>query len=112
MDNGVPIAPTVPCPPRTPPNFKVAATFAAIVLIAIILIYMLYERAHKKKQDRFASNQARVVTVRAREVFADKDASYTKYRASVPSADPVQYNDVRRLWREGQLTPEHVQDIL
>ena len=105
-----------PCPPPCGPPVINAIEVALVVLIAIVLIYYLCRFVVSMRpghRDRFVSSQARVVAARAREVFADGGGSqYTKYRAGVPDADPVQYSDVRRLWREGRLTPENVQDVL
>jgi len=40
------------------------------------------------------------------------DATYTRYKKTVPGADPVQYADVRRLFRAGEMSPATVEGVL
>lgn len=84
----------------------------AVVLVLLVLIVAVGAAFFRRGREGFVSDEAKAVYAGAREVFHDGDANYTAYKNRVPEADPVQYSDVRKLWKEGQLTPEKVQGVL
>jgi len=94
----------------------VSATQAAIIVVLIVLIVAFYLGAFRGRfaKGRFVSKRAEEVHSRAQELFqkGGGSASYSDYRGAVPGADPVQYSDVHRLYREGRMTPEAVQGVL
>ena len=83
-----------------------------IVIFATTSVYFVKTRKHS--QDDFVSQRAYDMTAKAMELFTDGggDASYSNYKNKVPGADPVQYYDVRRLYKQGRLTPHAVERIL
>lgn len=85
-----------------------------IALLVVGIAFIIYFAPCAGGREGFASARAHEVHNRAREVFAEggADASYSDYKKKVPGADPVQYSDVRRLYREGQLTPGAIETIL
>ena len=92
------------------------AVFAVVVVLVILAAgaYFLYTRMNDR--EGFASPRARLVSAVAAEAFAnDKNPSFAEVRrplASVGGLDPVEFDDVRRLARRGQATPEAVQSVL
>jgi len=89
-----------------------AVRVAFFVLVAAILTYYLC--CLEKSRERFASKRAQEVYSRAREVFEEGggDARYSDYKKRVPGADPVQYSDVRRLFKEGTMSPHTVESVM
>lgn len=93
-----------------------AIQVALLILIAVFIIYYMarFLGILGKSREGFASKQAHEVHDKAHEVFRDGggDARYTDYKSNVPGADPVQYNDVRTLYKQGSLTPGAVQQVI
>lgn len=93
-----------------------AIQVALLVVIAALLIYyvVVFLGRFTGSREKFASKRAQEVHDRARKVFEEGggDANYSKYKNEVPGADPVQYNDVRELFREGKMSPYSVQSVL
>lgn len=90
---------------------------AILVLVAALLIYYIARflgGCLGGSRERFASKRAQEIHDRAREVFSEggDDAPYSDYKKKVPGADPVQYSDVRRLFKEGKMTPHTVESVL
>jgi hypothetical protein len=85
-------------------------TFAAIYCVACRLC-----RRRRRHRDNFASRRAHEVYQTTRVLFNQKggDATYSEYKTTLGGgADPVLYTDVRRLWREGRLSPEEVEKVI
>lgn len=93
-----------------------AVQVALLVIAAALLIYYIIRFLGDLGggRERFASRRALEIHSRAQEVFTEGggDATYSDYKKKVPGADPVQYSDVRRLYREGRMTPSAVETIL
>lgn len=88
------------------------AIYAAVIVV-LVLILICAVRGGGFGRERFASERAREVTRKAQELFTrNGDVSYSNYKAAVPGADPVQFSDVRGLWKGGRLTPEAVDRVL
>jgi len=89
---------------------------AILVIVAALLIYYIarFLGCLGGSQERFASKRAQEIHDRAREVFAEggDDAPYSDYKKKVPGADPVQYSDVRRLFKEGEMSPHTVESVM
>jgi|SaaInlStandDraft_3_1057020.scaffolds.fasta_scaffold30963_2 hypothetical protein len=88
-----------------------------LLLGAIILIVIIIARAYGGRGGRgesFVSPEAKEVHSRASEVFAAEGGrpTYSRYKRSVPNSDPVQFSDVSKLHKAGNLTPVAVQGIL
>lgn len=102
----------MPSPSASPIQFAAIAVLAVLaVLIVVALIAVLKPCGGR---GRFASRRAHEVHDKAQDLFqkSNGDATYTAYRGAVVGADPVQYSDVRALYRSGQLTPQAVEDAL
>ena len=88
---------------------------AAIVLLAIVIIYVCYNRyqaARKQSKEQFVvTEEARQIYRQAQEVFQSygDNVTYSQYKGEVLQADPVQYTKVRNLHLQGNLSPESVQ---
>jgi hypothetical protein len=87
---------------------------AVLAIAVLVLIYLVAKCYRARRREKFASQRAKEVHAKAQEVFAKGggDARYSDYKQTVPDADPVQYNDVRKLYREGNLTPETVENVM
>jgi hypothetical protein len=93
-----------------------AIQVALLVIISAILIFYVarFLGLLNAGREKFVSKQAKEVHDRAREVFQESggDARYSDYKKKVPGADPVQYKDVRGLYKAGAMTPESVQSVI
>jgi len=93
-----------------------AVQVALIVIIAALLIFYTTRFLGYLSGGRegFASKRAQEVHARAQEVFNEGggDAKYSDYKKKVPGADPVQYSDVRQLFKEGKMTPYSVESVI
>lgn len=94
---------------RATPATGLQMALLAGLMIAIIYCLVWYFR---RKNESFVSRRARTIHTQARKVFQGGDASYSDYKRSVLGADPVQYTDLRSLYRAGRLTPASVQNIM
>lgn len=102
------------CPEADCPASGVQVAFLLVISLLVVYLVVCFLGGHRDKRENFVSKKAREVHDRAREVFEEGggDANYSKYKNRVPGADPVQYADVRRLFREGKLSPHNVEDVL
>ncbi len=84
---------------------------AASVALVCVLAYRL---AKKSRREGFASDRAVGVFNAAKPLFdkANGAPPYSAYRIAVPDADPVQYEDLKALWKKGALTPDQVEKYL
>jgi hypothetical protein len=98
------------------PSSRASALQIALLLLASAALAgaFLMVGAKKTGREKFVSKHARRVHAGAQKVFAEGggDAPYSRYKAAVPGADPVQYTDVRALHLGSRLTPEAVQAAL
>ena len=90
---------------------------ALVTLLAIVLIYSLASFGPglaKQVRDGFASQRAYEVHAQARDLFAKtpKGPTYSEYKTKVAGSDVVQWNDVKKLWEAGKLSPESVEAVL
>ena len=85
----------------------------AVLFVATVVVLVACVRAAADRE-RFVSGRAREVFDRAQRAFEEGggDARYSDYKKRVPGADPVQYSDVRRLFREGRLSPFSVESAM
>ena len=90
------------------------ASIAAIVLLAVIVIYCGARWFAHGRRDGFVSRRAQEVYQTTRELFdrTGGAATYSEYKTTLSDVDPVLYTDVHRLWREGRLSPEEVAKVL
>jgi hypothetical protein len=86
----------------------------AVVVLAVLALLIHYGCGGAPHREGFASQRAHTVYQTARDLFTRTKgaATYTEYKAADRAADPVVYTDVRRLWREGRLTPDAVEGAL
>jgi hypothetical protein len=95
------------------PNQPCATNIAIVVLIAAAVIYYCVRCRHRRR-DGFVSHRAQEVHHSSQALFdrTGGSASYSEYKTTLSTADPVIYTDTRRLWKEGRLTPEEVEKIV
>ena len=93
-----------------------SATQLAILIAVTIILILCIARLFGAfcKHEKFASKQAHVIHDSARQIFEANggDATYSQYKNTVPGADPVQYSDVRGLFRAGKMTPTAVENVM
>ncbi len=93
-----------------------AAVIALTALTALVVLVIWACRGLRfrgRAAEPFASKRAQLVTSQARRAFAGGgDASYSVYKSMVAGAEPVQYADIRNLWRGDRLTADNVQAVL
>jgi hypothetical protein len=95
-----------------------AVSIALVILASILVIFFFARQLTGASLEGFAakpSQLAHEVYQSSRALF-DKTkgaATYSEYKTTLErGADPVVYTDVRRLWKEGRLSPESVQSVL
>jgi hypothetical protein len=78
-----------------------------VIILLVVLIAILWKKYLYPNSDKFVSIEAQKIYTAAKEIFDDEgeNATYTNYKKLVPRADPVQYSDIRDLYRTGKLTP-------
>jgi hypothetical protein len=89
-----------------------ATTVAIMVLLVVVLICYFAGCFRRGRREGFVSPRAQEVYATTREVFGQKDATYSEFKTQVPGADAVLYTDMRSLWKSGGLSPEAVQKAL
>ena len=108
----------VECPRCSEPEARFSAiTAAIIVILATILVYYLVclgSSVVRKVREGFISPQAYEVCAQSRDMFAKSDGNttYSEYKSTLAHADPVQYTEIKKLWKNGELTPANVQKAL
>jgi flagellar biosynthesis/type III secretory pathway M-ring protein FliF/YscJ len=107
------------CPQRRcgePAEQISAVQVALLVIVAAILVFYVARSLGRLRstREKFASKRAHEVHKKAQEVFRDGggDARYSDYKNKVPGADPVQYNDVRRLFKAGKMSPYTIESVM
>lgn len=87
---------------------------AVIVALAIAVVWLLAGALRSCGREKFVSRTAMDVFTTAKPLFdkTEGGATYTDYKSRVKHADPVQYADLKKLWKEKKLTPEAVQENL
>lgn len=91
-----------------------AASDIVIALLAAVIIYYIARRIFRHRRDGFSAHRAQEVYQSSRDLF-DRTrgaATYSEYKLALDEADPVLYTDVRRLWKEGRLSPEEVAKVI
>lgn len=85
-----------------------------ITLFAIVVIYLFARQRTRRHRDKFASHRAQEIYQSSRDLFDRTSgmATYSEYKTALSDVDPVLYTDVRRLWKEGRLTPEGVNSVM
>ena len=93
-----------------------AIQVAILVIVAALLIFYIarFLGCVGGGRESFASKRAHEIHDRAREVFKEggDNAPYSDYKKKVPGADPVQYSDVRQLFKEGKMSPYSVESVM
>jgi hypothetical protein len=86
----------------------------AWLLCVLILLCMVIHVRKKNSKDTFVSPEAIKLCNKSKEIFSKNDKTpFTDFKQTVGgSVDVVQYDDIRRLYKEGNLTPEGVQSTL
>jgi len=91
---------------------RAVAALAIAAAFAIILI-LVVGRGCDGSREKFTGDPSLKVFQAARDLFeSNPHATYSDYKAQIPGADPVQYNDVRNLWLSRRLTPATVRQAL
>lgn len=94
----------------------VNAVWVALVVIiaALVIFYLVVFLSGKTHREKYVSRRAREVYDSAKVVFEEGggDVRYSEYKNKVPGADPVQYSDIRRLFKGGGLSPSNVEKVI
>lgn len=78
---------------------------AIVAVLAVTVVAVAATHLRNRSREGFAAAPAEEVHAAAMALFtAQPDAKYSDYKTHVPGADPVQFADVRALWRAGRLT--------
>jgi len=86
-----------------------------LALIILLCAYMSYLIGGKSN---FVSERAKNIAVESSKVFDTygDDTTFSKFKHKLIGigefTDAVEYNDIRKLWKEGNLTPDHVDSVL
>lgn len=88
----------------------IAAAAAAIVLVAGIAAY----RKRDRKREKFASGRAIAIFNDTKPLFDKYNGNlrYSEYKIAVSNADPVQFDDLKKLWAAGTFSPEAIESKL
>lgn len=88
----------------------------AVVVVAILVAAVILARGPKR--EKFTSQQAQAVHSTAQELFGARggDLTYSEYKTSAAErgqkVDPVLFTDLRKLWKDGRLTPGEVHRVM
>jgi len=87
-------------------------TIHIVIIVVLVLLIALY--VCRSQKEGFVSQQARQVYSQSRELFEKNGGTprYSEYKSVVPNADAVLYDDVKKLWSRGKLSPEAVQAVI
>ena len=100
----------VPCNQAAKPINAIQV--AIVVLIAIVIIWYLAKALQRwRSREHFDPKRAQEVYEQSKDLFGKSGgkATYSDYKAAVSGpADPVQYTDIRQLWKENKLSPNTV----
>lgn len=79
----------------------------------LILICIIIDIAKKYYKEGFASKEAIELCNTAKKILSKDDRiSYTDFKSKTNCPDVVVYDNIKRLYKKGNLTPENVQDSL
>ena len=86
----------------------------SLALGLLVVLLLLLVGSELRKETMTASPRARRVAAEARLVFDENRGrpAYQEYKKRVAEADPVQFDEVRELFRAGALTPKQVEPLL
>ncbi|MDE2100851.1 MAG: hypothetical protein KGL39_26630 [Patescibacteria group bacterium] len=78
-----------------------------VVVLAVLIIC-------GQSKENFVSAKAQEVFGQAKQLFEAREGkpSYSELKMRVPSTDPVQYADLKQLWKNKQFTPEKIESVL
>lgn len=86
----------------------------ALVLAAAAVLVLAAVFALAPRREGFASPATRALCAAAGRAFAEGDSSLAGFRAraGAADADAAIHADARRLWKEGRLTPDALEEAL
>lgn len=93
------------------------SALAAVVAIAIVVIAVVV-LARRPRREGFTPQQAQAVHSTAQELFGARGGglTYSEYKTSAAergqTVDPVLFTDLRKLWKDGRLTPGEVLQVM
>lgn len=84
-------------------------TFGLIVVLVVFLCYINYMCVEhfKTKQDK-----AKFVQEKTYPMFYGGSASFTQYKELVPTADAVEYADVKKLYKDNKFTADNLIQVV
>lgn len=99
---------------RSPNDTSMSDYQIIIGLLAIlILLCIIIDFAKKYLKEGFVSKRAIELCNNAKKILSKDDRiSYTDFKNKTDCPDVVVYNDIKSLYKKGNLTPENVQDKL
>ncbi len=96
-----------------------ACTVLAVVAVAVLVVIVLFARGPRR--EKFTPQQAQAAQAAhstAQELFATHGGglTYSEYKTNAAergqSVDPVLFTDLRKLWKDGRLTPGEVLRVM
>ena len=90
-------------------SFLKGFALGIVVMLAILII-----GGAVTQKENFVSAKAHEVFSQAKPLLEAKAGkpSFSEYKMNVPGADAVQYDDVKKLWKKGEFTPEKIDGVL
>lgn len=82
----------------------------AVLLAIFIFICLIIHILSSNSKNGFVTPEAMALYKKSRNVLSkDNKISFTNFKKVTGADDVVQYDDIKKLWKDGQLTPENVQ---
>jgi hypothetical protein len=81
------------------------------VALAVVLLVAAFAWGRAPREG-IVTPEARDLCDVGREVFGQGDATFSAFKLRAPQVDPVQFTDLRQLWRDGRLSPPEVQRVM
>jgi hypothetical protein len=92
-------------------EYESICTLLGVLILLCILIHAINHR----KREKFVSPEAIKLANKSKELLtSDASISFTafKNKCGKESLDVVEYDGIKKLWKDGNLSPENVQDLL
>lgn len=91
-------------------EYENICVLVGILILLCIIIHAISDR----KREKFVSPEAIKLATKSKELLSgDGSISYTAFKDKCgKDIDVVEYDGIKKLWKNGNLSPETVQDLL